>query len=454
MTTTTAEPELREIDELGRLVLNFHEGQLRALDSECRFVCMMGGSQVGKTSFGPHWMHLEIQRALDKLTEEQRRTEGVGDFLAVTSTYDLFNLKMLPEMLEVFVNILKIGKYWAGARVIELTENLEPGGRLWAENSTDRMFGRIILRSAESDAGLEAATAKAAWLDEVGQEQFTVGTWEAIIARLSLSQGRILGTTTLYELGWLKTEWHDRWKAGDPDYDVIQIDSTVNPKFPKEEFERARNSMPIWKFRMRYQGLYAQPAGLVYDSFDPSVCIIDRFPIPESWFWYVGHDFGSANPAQLGYANDPATGIFYVAKEFLPGSKAVPDQVADLKEEFAGKTVIRRAGGSHQEQDSRGNYTAHGWPITEPGVRSVDVGIDRVYALHKRNLIMVFRDCTNYIDEKLRYSRKLADDGSTVLDEIEKKSRFHLMDCERGVLCDFYDRGSRRKPNQVRSGSW
>ncbi|MCH8284717.1 MAG: hypothetical protein IIC20_09095, partial [Chloroflexi bacterium] len=69
-----------------------------------------------------------MTKALKKLAP----SESLGDFLAVTATYDLFLQKMLPELLEVFVRILGIGYYWAGTRTIELREGLVPGGKFWA----------------------------------------------------------------------------------------------------------------------------------------------------------------------------------------------------------------------------------------------------------------------------------------------------------------------------------
>ncbi len=412
---------------------------------------MLAGTQSGKTSFGPHWLHREILRALESLED---LSEGLGDFLAVTATYDLFKAKMLPEMLIFFVEELKIGKYWAGDKIIELTENLEPGGKFWAKESGDRMFARIALRSADAVGGLEAWTAKAAWLDEAGQEKFTLAAWEAIIRRLSLYQGRALITTTLYQLGWLKTQFYDKWRTGDTDYDVIQFDSTVNPIFPHAEYDRAQRSMPTWKFNMFYRGLYSRPVGLVYDSFDDEQCIYDpriMFPLgyPKEWHWYVGHDFGASNPAQLAYAYDPKMGQFYVAHEFLPGSKAIPDQVKSLKRKLEGKAIMRRAGGSPTEDGWRKIYGAHQWPIAKPTIADVGVGIGQVYALHKRNAIYVANTCINYLDEKQRYSYKLTEDGYSATDEIANKSAFHLMDAERGILCGIYaDRAPRRGPRQ------
>ena len=258
-----------------------------------------------------------------------------------------------------------------------------------------------------------------------------------MLRRLSIAQGRVLFTTTLYGAGWFKNEIYDRWKAGDKDYDVIQFDSTENPAFPKEEFERARRVMPLWKFDLFYRARFAKAVGLIYDSFNEDTCRIPRFPIPTHWPRYVGHDFGGANPAAMFYAHDRATGFFYAYHEYLPGAgRSTAEHVVEFKRRPAGVTVLKRAGGSHQEEEIREAYRAHGWQIQEPKIHDVEAGIDRVYALHKLNKLFVFSDLYSYLSEKLSYSRKLSADYLPT-DEIEEKSKYHLLDAERYILSDF-----------------
>uniref|UniRef100_A0A6H1ZKV7 Putative homing endonuclease n=1 Tax=viral metagenome TaxID=1070528 RepID=A0A6H1ZKV7_9ZZZZ len=403
--------------------------------------CGMRTHNSGKTCLGPRWLERAI-RATAKSGEE-------NDYLAVTSTYDLFKLKMLPELLKNFsggqapnekgdlVNYtIGVGKYWAGIRVIELAEDLVPGAFL-AKKESDRMWGRIILRSADARVGLVSATAKAAWLDEPGTQEFGREAWENVRDRVTLARGRILGTATIYCINWVKTDIFDQWKAGNPDMDIIQVDAIENPMFDREEYEYARSTLPTWKFNMKYRGIYEKPAGLIYDSFDTDTCLIPRFPLPATWPRFVGHDFGGANPAAMFYAQDPGTGYFYAYHEYLPGSgKSMSDHVEEFKKITEGQIVIKRAGGSHQEDEIRQGYTAHGWRIQAPKIKNVEAGIERVYALHRLNKVFVFSDLHEYLDEKLNYSRKL-DDRHQPTDEIADKSRFHLMDAERYILSDF-----------------
>ncbi len=447
----------------GTLQYRFHPGQAEAWRANARFVVMMSGTQGGKTTFGPPWLHREMERAMAVLPEG----EMLGDFLAITTNYDLFMLAMLPQLRVYFEDILRIAKYHEGIRCFEFTVGLIPGGEFLAKTSTDQMYARIILRSAEALSGLEALTAKAAWLDELGQKEWTVGAWEAILRRLAIASditcedgynlGRILGTTTLYTLGWLKTQVYDKWAAGDEDFAIIQFDSTQNPTFSRKEFERARKSMPDWKFQMQYRGRFDQPHGLVYKNFDESVCIRKRFTIPKSYLWYTGHDFGSANPASLLYAQNPKTGTFYMVHEYFPGPTKTSEQIGWLKSKTTdlGYHVVRSAGGSHQEEDSRETYTIQGWPIAEPMASGVSKGIQNVFSLHASNAIVVFDDCLQYISEKQSYAYDL-DDQYNQLESITNASRFHGMDCERYIMGEIMIDVPRlgQGPNQVKEGHW
>ena len=207
-----------------KLSLAMHEGQLKAWDSTRRFIFIIAGTQSGKTSFLPLWLEREIKE------------KGDGDYLAVTATYDLLKMKFLPELQNYFCHIMR----WEESK----------SERTIYKQYKPRMFTRIICRSADAEGGLESASAKGALFDECGQDSVKVNAWEAIQRRLSLSGGRVLAGTTPYNLGWLKTQIFDRWRNGDPDIQVIQFKSTMNPSFPVEEYERAKRTLPTWKFEM------------------------------------------------------------------------------------------------------------------------------------------------------------------------------------------------------------
>ncbi len=411
MTAVALKP-YRQVLEGGRLRVNLHPGQTKAWDSQVRFIDMQSGTQGGKTCFGVDWLKREIDNC------------GEGDYLVVTATFPLLELKLLPEFLSVFRDLYHLGEFNDSKKIFTYC-----GGKV-----------RVIFGSATNPESIESATAKAAWLDEAGQKQFRRDTWDAVQRRLSLFKGRVLFTTTIYGLGWLKAEIYDPWQRGEKDIEVIQFDSILNPAFPHDEYERMRSKMPAWKFDMFYRGRFTKPAGLIYDCFD-TLTMVKSIGIGKDWPRYVGHDFGGANPAALFFAQDPTTGYFWAYEEYLPGpGRSTAQHAEEFKRISAGTNVIKRAGGSHQEEEIREAYRMHQWPISEPKFAdkpgAVEAGIDRVYGLIKLGKLFVIPHLHHLIDELTTYSRKL-DENFKPLDEIEDKSSFHLLDAARYILSDF-----------------
>ena len=415
--------------------LGLHPGQSAAWDADERIVAMIAGTQSGKTSFGPWWLLREVTR------------RGPGDYLAVTATFDLFKLKMLPALLEVFEGVLGIGRLWAGTGVIELCEHVwdeHSGswaplpGQFRATRASDPMWGRVIMRSAASEGGLESATALAAWLDEAGQDGFGLGAWEAVLRRLSLSRGRVLITTTPYNLGWLKQRVYDPWRAGERGIRVVQFASALNPRFPREEYEERKATLDGWKFRMFYEGQFERPAGLIYSMFvdayrEQGGHKVRPFTLPGRWPRWVGVDPGGANYAKVWLAQDPETGRLYLYRESLEGGKSTAEHAreADALARRLGENVVLYFVGQKAEEQARLDWAAAGVAnVTEPPVSDVESGIDAVIELLKTHRLYIFDTCTGVLDELGRYRRKLDEHGQPT-DEIEDKAGFHRLDALR-----------------------
>jgi hypothetical protein len=386
-----------------KLSVTLHPGQTRAHDSQRRFVFIIAGTQSGKTSYEPIWLDREIQR------------HGRGDYLAVTATYDLLKMKFLPELQNYFVHLFGWG-YSAGERTI------------WKQDKP-RLFTRIIMRSADAESGLESATAKGALFDECGQDNVKVGAWEAILRRLSLLQGRVLSGTTPYNLGWLKTQIFDPWRAGDPDIQVIQFKSIMNPTFPRKEYYRAKRTLPTWKFEMFYNGEFSRPAGMIYEDFSQNH-IIPAFDIPASWPRYLGVDFGAVHTAKIFIAQDPASLLFYLYRESLEGNKTTQQHVNDVRQ--YNENNLLAWGGAKSEGQQRMDWAAAGRYIGEPPVSDVEAGINRVTALLKEKRLFVFSTCKGVIDEFGTYSRELDDNGQPT-EKIKNKNDYHHLDALRYV---------------------
>uniref|UniRef100_A0A6M3KSU9 Putative terminase n=3 Tax=viral metagenome TaxID=1070528 RepID=A0A6M3KSU9_9ZZZZ len=355
--------------------------------------------------FAPWWLWREAGRC------------GAGDYLAATATYDLFKLKLLPEMRRVFEEELHWGRFLASERVL-----LSNDGKT-----------RIILRSANAPGGLESATVKAAILDECGQDSFRLESWEAVQRRLSLSQGRCLLTTTPYNLGWLKSQIADRWRSGDPDYDLINFPSIQNPAFPRAEYERARRTLPKWKWDLFYNGIFTRPAGLIYEDYEDEAMAIEPIPLPAEWPRYVGIDFGAVNTALVWIAEDTARKAYYIYRESLEGGLSTAQHAAKALMNATSERVAGWYGGSKSETQQRMDWKAAGIQTHAPPVSDVEAGIDRVIELFKTKRLYVFKTCSGMRDELGTYSREV-DDAGQPTEKIRDKETFHRLDALRYVI--------------------
>jgi hypothetical protein len=409
-----------------RVRLHLHPGQARAWRSRKRFVAVIAGTQSGKTVFGPHWLRREIALC------------GPGDYLVATPTYPLLNLKALPEFLKLFRRTLALGTY-VGSPTRCFT---------FSDAGCRATFGRVpdvptqvYFGHASDPDSLESATAKAAWLDEAGQKKFKLGSWEAIQRRLSVHRGRALVTTTPYDLGWLKQKLYDPWHAArgaHPDIDVVRFDSTENPAFPKEEFERALRELPRWKFDLFYRAIFTRPAGMIYDCFEPTAHVWPASRIPSEWPRFVGCDFGPVNTAAVFLAEERAqdgtrTGRLVCYREYHPGRKLTPAEHAAnlLAGEPRTPTLI---GGAASEDEWRREFRGAGLPVRAPVIREVEVGIDCVYKAIREGQLVVSAACTRLLDELSTYSREVDEAGNVVEDKIEAKETYHLLDSLRYII--------------------
>lgn len=404
---TATEPRQLWVRDGDDLRYRFHPGQRQTWNRQERFVLMLAGSQGGKTTFGPPWLFREIDRC------------GPGDYLAVSSSFELFKLKMLPVLREFFEHFLGIGTYQAGDRIMTLSG---------AYAGT-----RIILRSASAEGGLESATAKAAWIDECGQEEFTVETWEAVNRRLAINQGRVLGTTTPYVENWLKYEWYDRWEHGDPNYAVVSFASTTNPTYPAEEYARLKATMPAWRFALFVEGRFTRPAGVIYDCFDPRIHVVDEFAIPATWPRYVGLDFGGVNHAMVWLAQHPETKACYVYRESMLPDMTTQERASDARRFLANENVVIWSGGAGSEEQFRRDWRAAGVQVLKPLVDGVESGINAVTELFKTQRLFIFASCAGVRDELGSYRRALDERGQPTI-EIVNKRAYHRLDALRYIV--------------------
>lgn len=352
-----------------KVQIRLHPGQSKTWNSNARFVAMIAGTGGGKTRFGPLWLYREIQKY------------PKDSFLVISPTYIMFERIILPQTRR-FLDQVTSGEYKSGEKTYYLP--------------TD---GKVFFGSADNPLSLEGIHVRAVWLDEAGQMKREV--WDVSLRRVGLYQGRVLGTTTPYNLGWLKTEIYDRWKAGDKDYDVVQFPSIMNPVYPKEEFERAKATLPDWKFKMFYLGQFVRPEGLVYQEFDTARHIIDPFQIPASWRKIIGVDFGYNNPTAAIWLAENPDGIMYAYREYYQRRKLQNESGEEIKR-LSGNDQIEMLVCDPSEPEAIEQYRRLEMPA-QGADNAVKEGIENVIKMFKAHRLYVFRGLVNLLDEIENY---------------------------------------------------
>lgn len=426
MFSSTIKPLIEESTRDGKrfLAYNFHPGQSRAWISKKRIIAVIAGARSGKTSFGPLWLHREMQ------------LRGPGDYLIAAPSYPLLDKAAGPEVQELFERRLALGKMTHGP--LRFTFSDKGCRTLWGKIPT--RSPRILFAHADDPESLEAMTCKAGWADECGQKRFKLGSWEAINRRVSIDQGRLLLTTTPYNAGgWLQTLICDpveACKGQHAEIDLVRFDSTLNPAFPPAEYERAQRDLPRWKFDLFFRGIFTRQPGLIYDSFDLKRHTMAPMKVPESWQRFVGLDFGGVNLAAVFFAEeqDPhgaATGRLIAYREYHPGKRKPSEHVAAILE--GEPRIPTCVGGAASEDDWRDRFAEAGLPILKPEVRDVEVGIDSVWSCFARNQLSILSSLTELRDELATYSREL-DEAGEPTEKIEAKETYHLLDACRYVV--------------------
>ncbi|RMD63484.1 terminase [Candidatus Parcubacteria bacterium] len=425
-----------------------HPAQYRVLKSDKRFIVALGGTQGGKTVIGPYWLYQEIQR------------RGPGDYMVVAPHLGILEYKALPELLRLFDDYLSLGDYKKGNYnyyVFSKDGMRRTFGDEWEGKSIEEYKPvRIFFGHAKNPNTLEAATAKAAWLDEAGQDEFKLDSWEAILRRLSINEGRVLLTTTPYNFGWLYKKLYKPWEdSGEnhPLIDVVQFESRLNPAFPKDEWERAKRDLPAWKFDLFYRARFTRPAGLVFDCFGQENIVPPAYPRRGDHI-YFGMDFGGTNTAAVFAYYDMEENRLVVYDVYENGRVAAYGHVEAMRkywEPFSDEPP-RGWGGSGGEGQFRTEMAIAGLVVLEPdptGPGSVEIGIGRLYSAFQNGMIAISERCKDLIDDLYSYSYELDEEGEPIPDKIANKNRYHRVDALRYLASSFMSPSAQMAARQI-----
>ena len=201
-----------------------------------------------------------------------------------------------------------------------------------------------------------------------------------------------------------------------------------NPAFPKDEFDRARRTLPKAIFERRYLGKWTRLEGLVYPEFDEDTHVVEPFHIPDNWLRFGGLDFGYNNPnAVVCIAQDPDSNTFYIYKEFYRNETLLKTISEFLKSENL-SYVLADTQSSQLINELNRFYSCGN--IKEAD-KAIDVGIERIRTLLVESRLKFFRGkCQNTVDEILAYHYRLSSDNTGDTEKpVAKKN--HAMDALR-----------------------
>lgn len=375
--------------------VTLHPQQSRAFATDARFVALIAGTGGGKTFFGPPWLCNEISKYPD------------DQWMIIAPTYKILSRATIPTFLKFVEGTEFEGEYKESRGVYEL-----PDG------------GTIYCISADNWKGIEGGQFRGVWLDEAGQMGKMV--WIAVQARLGLKQGRALFTTTPYPVvgaDWLLTDIVNKAQTGNKTYFCIQFKSIDNPHYPKEEYERARLSMPKALFEMRYEGAFTKLSGLVYPDMDKCFTTADPEPIIQAakkgqWEMFGGMDWGFRDPfCALVGAEDP-DGTLHIFYEHYESRLTIPAHAQLIEEAGMAETVFfGDPSGAQQIED----MNALGLSVVAAN-NSLLAGIETVTQRINSGFLKIYSSaCPNLVREwgLYRYPAE-EEDGTRMMLQMEK----------------------------------
>lgn len=147
--------------------------------------------------------------------------------------------------------------------------------------------------------------------------------------------------------------------------------------------------------RLRH-GRWVQAEGVVYEGWDRTIHLIDRFPIPTDWPRYLGIDFGYTNLFVCGFYAKDNDGRLYLHREWARCKMLVEDHAIKIKQLLAGEPRPTAIICDHDAED-RATLEKHLGMTTKAAYKAISDGIQFVAARLKKQpdgkpRLMVFRD--------------------------------------------------------------
>uniref|UniRef100_A0A6M3KVD0 Putative terminase n=1 Tax=viral metagenome TaxID=1070528 RepID=A0A6M3KVD0_9ZZZZ len=229
--------------------------------------------------------------------------------------------------------------------------------------------------------------------------------------------------------------------------------SMDNPALSKEALKEITGDMSGDSYRREIlaEDDEIETSWLVYGKFDDTLCKIKRFPIPDNWPVYTGHDFGEANHAALFVAqvrlplppqspNYLRLGDYVAFAEYVPGAGSSAERHIEKYKDIMGRKddgglrlKLEKAVGGNvtTEEETRQLYQKLGWNIKAPDITKVKLQIDRALAIIEQNQFYVFDDLYRLLGQINDCMWVIDTETRKTTNKIRDEAKYHLLACFR-----------------------
>ena len=163
----------------------------------------------------------------------------------------------------------------------------------------------------------------------------------------------VIATTPESGAEWVYELWQLGQEGTFPEIESFSWDITANPHYSMEEYERAKRlygeDSPV--FREQYKGEWVFYSGLVYNTFNKDLHIIEPFDIPQNWPRIRGIDFGHRDPfVCLWCAVGPSGELYFYREYYCRDGRPMKQHAQYIKEYSIGENIRQTVADSESSQ--------------------------------------------------------------------------------------------------------
>lgn len=278
----------------------------------------------------------------------------------------------------------------------------------------------IVLRGWESIENLRGQAFDFLAVDEVAMmSNFWTGWREVLRPTLTDKRGQALFASTpkgfnhFYDLCNLELI--------DNDFKSFHFSSWDNPHIPKDEIEKAKETLPSEIFSQEYEASFQKTQGLVYKEFDRRKHLYEE--LPKENFQYRFQKLGAVD---FGYRNPAAVlTVFFDGEKLFVEDEWYKKERTDIQiAEYVAVCNFKEVYPDPENQGAVEELRRKRVNIREvvKGKGSVESGIKMIHELLMRQDLLINKRCVNLISEFEMYSY---DDDKVEKNENENPIKHH-----------------------------